>query len=158
MCKFTSKSGEIVLDVTLCKESQSKQAEVIALFNRCSTTEERYQTLMTLGKTLTSPPESACTPSNEVPGCQSIMHLHSTLENGRMHFQAQSEALISAGLAAVLILAYDGLTPEAVLTCPPTFLEELQLGKSLSPNRANGLYSIHLKMKQDALRLLVQNS
>ena len=95
------------------------------------------------------------TESNIVKGCQSVMHLRSYLENGKIFFEANSDALISLGLSAILISIYSGETAETVLTCPPNCLEELGISASLSQNRANGLYSIHLKMKQDALKLLM---
>ncbi|MDF2549745.1 MAG: putative sufE-like protein, partial [Chlamydiales bacterium] len=95
------------------------------------------------------------TEENLVRGCQSVMHLYSTLSEGKMHFEASSDALISFGLAVLLIKVYSGETPETVLKCPPTYLTELGIANSLTPNRANGLYSIHLKMKQDALKKLM---
>lgn len=82
------------------------------------------------------------------------MYLHSYLDNNKMHFSAYSEALISAGLAALLIAVYDGEGPEIVLKCPPLFLETIGIHSSLSPSRANGLSSLFLKMKQESLRCL----
>ena len=73
-----------------------------------------------------------------------------------MNFEAEADALISAGLAALLIRAYNGETPEVVLKCPPSFIEELGINASLTPSRSNGLYSLHLQMKQEALRLLME--
>lgn len=132
--------------------------QVKGLFAPCGTLEERYQKLIALGRSLPPLDPAHFKPANEVPGCQSRMYLHSRLENGHIYFQAHSEALVSLGLAALLILAYNGLPPEVVLTHPPTFLEELQLDQTLTPNRANGLYSIHLKMKQQALHFLTQRT
>lgn len=139
----------------LCLESSKKQEEVVQLFAACTTPEERYAKLIALGRSLEAVPPEQRVPANEVPGCQSRMYLYSRSEGGRIYFRAESEALVSAGLAAVLILAYSRLSPEAILKCPPTYLEALQLHRSLTPNRSNGLYSIHLKMKQDALKLLL---
>lgn len=86
------------------------------------------------------------------------MYLRSFYDNGIIVFEAASDALISAGLAALLIQVYSNETPEAILKCPPTFLESTGLSASLTPSRANGLYSIHLRMKQDALKFFTQNS
>ena len=96
--------------------------------------------------------------SNEVQGCQSTMYLHSWIEDGRVYFRAWSDALISAGLAELLIRAYNGETPEVVIKALPTFIEDLDIAVSLTPNRANGLYQIHLRMKQDALKFLMQRT
>ena len=71
-----------------------------------------------------------------------------------MRFRAESDALISAGLAVLLVRVYDGETPETMLKCPPTYLEELGIPGSLSPGRAVGLVSLHRRMQQEAVRLL----
>jgi cysteine desulfuration protein SufE len=84
------------------------------------------------------------------------MYLRSFLDGGKMYFEAESDALISFGLAVILMKVYSGESPEVVLTCPPSYLEEIGITASLTPNRANGLYSIHLRMKQDALRAIAQ--
>jgi cysteine desulfuration protein SufE len=86
------------------------------------------------------------------------MYLYSTFQDGTVYFAAESDALISSGLAALLLAVYSGETPEAILKCPPNFLEELGISASISPNRANGLYSIHLRMKQDALKWLLASN
>lgn len=137
---------------TSCLEKQHKISE---LFNSCSTEESKYQKIIELGRQLPPLAPENRTERNLVPGCQSTMYLHASLQNGRVVFQAESDALISAGLAALLIAVYSGEYPETILKCPPSYLETLGISASLTPSRANGLYSIHLKMKQDTLRLLV---
>lgn len=131
-----------------------KQAEIKALFAPLKTDEEKYAKIIDLGRALPPFPLSAKTPANEVKGCQSIMHLLTESRDHHLHFQAESDALISKGLAALLIHVYSGETPEAILKCPPAYLEEIGITASLTPNRANGLYSIHLRMKQEALKAL----
>ncbi len=86
------------------------------------------------------------------------MYLRTFNLKGRVYFEGQSDALISSGLAAILIQVYSGQTAEAILKCPPDYLEELGISASLTPSRANGLYSIHLRMKQEALKYLTQNT
>ncbi len=132
-----------------------KQKKILTIFSSYSTDEERYQKIILIGKD-TPPLESLYkTPENIVPGCQSRMYLRSFTKDGKIFFEAESDALISSGLAALLIAVYSGETAETILTCPPTYLEGLGLSTSLSPSRANGLYSVHLKMKQEALRHLM---
>jgi cysteine desulfuration protein SufE len=135
-----------------------KQNAVKELFTSCGSEELKYQKLIEIGRQLPKLPASDKKPENLVTGCQSTMFLTSRLENGGVIFSVESDALVSAGLAALLVLAYNGETPETILKCPPSFLEELGVSASLTPSRANGLYSIHLRMKQDALQLLVNNS
>ena len=106
---------------------------------------------MELGKTLLPLDPSLKTPDRLVPGCQSQMYLYSELkENGYLFFLADSDALISKGLAALLLAVYNNEAPEVIIQCPPTYLEELQIPGSLSPGRSNGLFSLHLRLKQEA--------
>ena len=117
--------------------------------------EGKYRALIDLGRKLAPYPEALKTPDRIVKGCQSTLYLTAHLDQGKLLFSASCDALISAGLAALLILAYSGQTPETILKCPPTFLTELGIADSLSPNRSNGLYQIHLRMKQEALKALL---
>lgn len=133
-----------------------KQEKVKTFFAQCVDKEARYRAIMEMGKKAPVLDPQHCVPENLVRGCQSTMYLHATLRDGVVAFSVNADALISAGLAALLIEVYDGETPETILTCAPSYLEDLGLRASLTPSRANGLYSIHLKMKQDALRLLVK--
>lgn len=140
---------------TSCLE---KQERMRSLFAACSNEEEKYQKIIELGHQQAPLPERDKTEENRVRGCQSKMFLRSYLRGDRVYFEAESDALISSGLAAILIRVYSGETPEVVLKCPPAYLEDLGISASLSPSRANGLYSIHLRMKQDALKWLVAKS
>lgn len=133
-----------------------KQKAIKAFFSQCQHAEARYGAIIEMGKKLVPLDPQHKNPGNLVKGCQSTMYLHATLNEGTVIFSAESDAMISAGLAALLIEVYSGETPETILTCAPAYVEELGLRTSLTPSRANGLYSIHLKMKQEALRLLLE--
>lgn len=135
-----------------CLEKQNRLVAQLATY---ATREDKYCKIIELGRQL--PPYNPVhrIPENVVPGCQSTMYLHACLEGDRVIFTAESEALISAGLAAILINAYSDESPETILKCPPDFLETLGIRATLTPSRANGLHSIYLRMKQDALKLLV---
>lgn len=133
-----------------------KQKDLKSQFNNCFNEDAKYQKIIELGKALPKLDPSLKTPQNIVKGCQSTVYLHSRLEGERIIFEAESDALISLGLAALLILVYSNETAETILKITPDYLDELGIRASLSPNRANGLYNIHLRMKQDALKLLVK--
>ncbi len=132
-----------------------KQDQIRSLFAACSTEEGKYQKIIDLGRQLPHLDNAYKTPENLVQGCQSRMYLRSFLQGETVLFEGESDALISSGLAAILIRVYSGETPEAILKCPPSYLEDLGISASLTPSRANGLYSIHLRMKQDALKWLL---
>lgn len=124
------------------------------LFTLSITDEAKYTKIIELGSTLISMPPEDLIPSNLVAGCQSLLYLKAYLENDKLLFNIHSDALISKGLAALLIHVYSGLTPYTILKNPPTFLQELNLLKSLSPSRSNGVASVYLKMQQLAIKSL----
>lgn len=132
-----------------------KQNEVKLLFLECQSEEDRYKKIIELGRQLPPLPEVYKIPENIVQGCQSTVYLKSIFKNGVVIFEAEADALISAGLAALLIKVYSGEAPEVMLKCPPSYLEELGISASLTPSRSNGLYSMHLRMKQEALKWLL---
>ena len=135
-----------------------KQNTVKKIFQKCTDEEQKYNKIIELGKKNSPLGDEYKIDDNIVPGCQSIMYLHSKLKDGKVIFKAESNALISSGLAVILLMVYSGEEPEVILKCAPDYLDELGISASLTPSRANGLYSIHLKMKQDALKLLVNQS
>lgn len=131
-----------------------KQSHVKELFSRCSTPEAKYEKIIALGKEQKSLSKAFKIPENLVAGCQSRTYLHTYMVDGVVFFETESDALISAGLAILLTKVYSGESPETVLKCAPTYLDEIGIGASLTPNRANGLYSLHLRMKQDVIKLM----
>lgn len=138
-----------------CLEKQNK---IKALFASCVTEEQKYDKIIELGRHLDPFDPSHKTEDRRVRGCQSLMFLDSWRDEGKIYFRASSDALISSGLAYLLLFVYSGETAETVLKCPPNYLEELNITASLTPNRANGLYSMHLKMKQEALRHIIEET
>lgn len=122
-------------------------------FTSLASAEQKYQLLIELGRNLQPLAPEKQIEANLVQGCQSKLYLSSQKIGDYIFFEASSDALISAGLAALLLSVYSGETAETILKRPPDFLHELGIYASLSPNRSNGLANIHLKMKQNALKL-----
>lgn len=118
---------------------------LISDFKRFSDWEERYKHLIDLGKKMPPMTEDHKIPENLVKGCQSQVWLHAELKDGRIFFEADSDASIVKGIIALLVNVYSGSTPEEILTTKPTFLEDIGLREHLSMSRANGLNSM---MKQ----------
>ena len=140
---------------------EKKIAGIKEKFAACSSSEEKVLAILDLGRTLMPYPVECKTPAFQVSGCQSMLYLSSHLIDGKLYFEASSDALISAGLAALLITVYSGETPQIILMTPPTFLVELGILASLTPSRSNGLAHIHQRMKKEALKHLqsvVKNS
>ena len=129
----------------------NKQEKLKAQFSSFKASDQKYHAIMEMGRKLEPLPSQYKTPANLVKGCQSNLYLKVSFENGVMHYIAASDALISAGLAALLIAAYQNEPPEAILKCPPLFLKEVGILESLSPSRSNGVRSLYLKMHEHAL-------
>lgn len=134
---------------------ETKWAVLKKRFTDCSSQEHIYHQIILLGKELPSLPEKFKQEKFLVQGCQSQVYLHSFLEGNKMVYEADSEGLIAKGLAALLTLVYSGEAPEIVLTTPLDYLDEIGLKNALTPSRTNGLLSIHLRMKQEALKYLI---
>jgi len=142
---------------TIFESCIAKQEQVKALFNSCSSAEEKYQKIIEIGREFPTLSSEKKTSDRVVPGCQSIVFLYATIKNGKVFFEVDSEALISKGLAVLLLRVYSGESPEVIIKCPPSFIQDLGLQNSLTPSRSNGLASIYLKMKQEALKFLIHN-
>lgn len=123
-------------------------------FASFSSAEEKYLWIMELGKNLPSYPDSFKIEEKRVAGCQSTLYLLSEKKEGKLFFYADSDALISKGLAALALSIYSGETPETILKTPPDFLSKLGIFAALSPNRSNGLVSLLKKIFSEALFFL----
>jgi len=134
---------------------QKKSDAIKKIFTTLTLEEDRYKILIEMGRRLPPVSPDLKVPENLVPGCQSNLYLSSRFINGLVLFEAASDALISSGLAALLLSVYSGESPETILKQPPQFLDDLGIHASLSPNRSNGLAHIHLRMKKDALKYLM---
>ena len=133
-----------------------KQQQIIEIFSHLLTDEEKYHLIIEWGREQKTLEAKYKTSDNLVSGCQSQVYLHTYWLADKLVFETESDALISAGLASLLTKVYSNETPEVILKCPATYLDQIGISTSLTPNRANGLYSIHLRMKQDALKLLLE--
>ena len=123
-------------------------------FSGLNKQEDRYTYIIELGRSLPRLHQEFKTEDRIIPGCQSTLYLHTTYNDGKLFFSAGCDALISLGLAALLISVYSGCSPKTILLNPPAFLHELGIFASLSPSRSNGLASIYGQIKKEALLYL----
>ncbi|WP_194844285.1 SufE family protein [Candidatus Clavichlamydia salmonicola] len=140
---------------TTCLE---KQTSLIKKISSLSQKKDIYKEIISLGEHLPTFNEDWIISKNRVHGCQSLTYLHSEKKNSVILFFAHSNALISAGMAALLLWIYNNEKAETILLCPPHFIKELNLTNLLSPGRSNGLLSIHLEMKKRALHFLTSSN
>ena len=113
----------------------------------------RYEYVLWLAKKLTPLPVDQQTDDLRVRGCVSQVFVRGALEQGVMHWQGDSDALITKGLLAFLIEGLNGLTPKQVRAIDPSFIEATGLQASLTPSRANGFLNILRMMQAQAAAL-----
>lgn len=130
---------------------QDIQEEIIDEFSMFDDWEERFQYVIDLGKTLPLIAPEYKTDDNTIKGCQSKVWLHSEMNQGKVVFTADSDAIITKGIIAILIRVFSNQTPEDILTANTDFIDEIGLKEQLSPTRANGLVSMIKQIKMYAL-------
>jgi len=130
---------------------EEKIQKIKIYFSNAKDTEEKYELIIKLGRELNHLGDTEKTKENKIEGCQSNTFVKSSFENGKVFFEATSDALISSGLASILISVYSGEEPSIILKNKPDFLKDIGIEASISPNRANGLYEMFTRMQKDAL-------
>lgn len=112
---------------------------------------DKYEYLIDLGKNLEAYPESEKTDDKLIKGCQSRVWLDWRLEDGKLYFKADSDAIITKGIISLLISVYSGRTPNEIAADDFSFINQIGLKENLSPTRANGLVSMIDTIKAVAL-------
>lgn len=111
----------------------------------------KYEYLIDLGKSLPMIEDKNKTDNKLIKGCQSRVWMHSELKDGKIYFTADSDAIITKGMVALMIRVLSGHTPDEIINSKLDFVEKIGLTKHLSPTRSNGLLSMIKQMKLDAL-------
>ena len=127
------------------------QDEVIAEFSDFDDWMDRYQLLIDLGNEQQPLDEKYKTDQNLIEGCQSRVWLQADEKDGKIIFQAESDALIVKGIIALLIKVLSGHTPDEILEADLYFIPQIGLQEHLSPTRSNGLLSMVKQMRMYAL-------
>lgn len=115
------------------------QKEIVEEFLFLPDWEEKYGEIIRLGRKLPEYPEELRDDKYKVKGCQSQVWLHPEFKNGKIYFDADSDAMIVKGLIALLMRVYNERTPQEIIDNPPNFLSEIGIDNHLSPTRKNGL-------------------
>ena len=135
-----------------------RQDEIIEEFQDFDDWLDRYQLLIDMGNNMPPLDEKYKTESNLIEGCQSRVWLQADYEDGRIHFQAESDALIVKGIVSLLISVLDNQTPQDILDADLYFIEEIGLREHLSPTRSNGLLAMVKQMRLYALAFSSKNN
>ncbi len=127
------------------------QDQIIDEFSQFGDWMERYEYLIDLGRSLRPFDEKHKTPEYLIEGCQSKVWLYPTFENGIITFSAESDALITRGIVALLVRVFSERTPAEIVDANIYFIEKIGLRENLSPTRSNGLLAMMKQMRLYAL-------
>ena len=130
---------------------QKIQADIVEDFGIFDDWMQKYEYLIDLGKDLAPIKEQYKTEDNLIKGCQSRVWLHAEHTNGKIIFTADSDAIMTKGIVAILINVLSNQAAKDIVTAKLDFINEIGLKEQLSPTRANGLVSMIKKMKLYAI-------
>jgi cysteine desulfuration protein SufE len=129
---------------------QEKQAHILEDMTLLSEWFDRYDYIIDLGKQLEPMPEEYKTEENIIPGCQSKVWIQTELRGNSLHFWADSDAVITKGLAALLLVVCNDESPASIAEAELGYLDEIGIKNNLSPTRANGFASMVKRIRQQA--------
>jgi len=132
------------------------QEEIIDEFSMFEDWEERYQYMIDLGKDLPLIDEQYKTEDHIIKGCQSKVWVHAELQDDKIAFTADSDAIITKGIIAILIRVFSNQQPSEIIEANTDFIDEIGLKEHLSPTRANGLVSMIKQLKMYAIAYQTQ--
>tara|TARA_R110002020_G_scaffold303939_5_gene519668 strand:+ start:12586 stop:13011 length:426 start_codon:yes stop_codon:yes gene_type:complete len=135
------------------KEIQEEIVDEFAMFDDWM---QRYEYMIDLGKSLPLIDEKYKTEEYIIKGCQSKVWVHADMKDGKVAFTADSDAIITKGIIAILIRAFSNQPPQAILDADTSFIDEIGLKEHLSPTRANGLVSMIKQIKLYAVAYQTQ--
>jgi cysteine desulfuration protein SufE len=133
------------------------QDEIVEEFSMFDDWEERYQFMIDLGKTLPKIKDEFKTEDNIIKGCQSKVWLHGEKIDNKVVFTADSDAILTKGIIAILIRTFSNQNPKEILEANLDFIDKIGLKEHLSATRANGLVSMIKNIKMYALAFNSQN-
>lgn len=134
------------------QEIENEVIEEFALFG--DDWESKYEHLIELGKALPVIEANLKTDERLIQGCQSRVWLNAELVDGVVYYTADSDAILTKGMIALVIRVLSHHTPEEIVAADLQFIKQIGLAEHLSPTRANGLVSMLQRMKQEAVRLI----
>lgn len=135
---------------------ETAQEEIVAEFSMFEDWMQRYEYMIELGKSLSLIDPKFKTDDYIIKGCQSKVWVHAELEGDQLVFTADSDAIITKGIIAILIRVFSHQHPDAILNADTSFIDKIGLKEHLSPTRANGLVSMIKQLKMYAIAFKTQ--
>ncbi|GGA67407.1 Fe-S metabolism protein SufE [Flavobacterium palustre] len=133
------------------------QDEIVDEFSMFDDWMQRYEYIIELGKNLPLIKEEFKVDENLIKGCQSKVWLQGEQNDDKIIFTADSDAILTKGIIAILIRVFSNQTPKDIIDADMSFIDEIGLKEHLSPTRANGLVSMIKNIKMYALAFNVKN-
>ena len=130
---------------------RQKQDEIVSEFALFDDWMQKYEYMIELGKSLPLISENNKTDDNIIKGCQSKVWLHAELHKDKINFTADSDAIITKGIIAILLRVFSGEHPTEIIESDTEFIDKIGLKEHLSPSRANGLGSMIKQLKMYAI-------
>ena len=130
---------------------QERKEEIIDEFSMFDDWMQKYEYMIELGKTLPMIDEKYKVEENVIKGCQSKVWVYAEMDDDQVSYTADSDAIITKGIIAILIRVFSGQKPEDIINADTSFIDEIGLKEHLSPTRANGLVSMIKQMKMYAI-------
>lgn len=132
--------------------------QVIAEFSQFEEWMDKYQYLIEMGKDCPVLPEKDKTEQHLINGCQSRVWLKAYEQDGFIYFEADSDAVITKGIAALLIRVFSGHPAQEIIDAEVDFIDQIGLREHLSPTRSNGLTAMIKQMKLYAMAFQAKNN
>ena len=129
---------------------EETEKEIVEEFSMFDDWMGKYEHIIELGKSLPMIEEKYKTDDRLIKGCQSKVWLRSEVKDNKIFFTADSDAIITKGLVAMVIRVLSGHSPEEIVNAKMNFVNQIGLTQHLSPTRANGLVNMIKQMKLDA--------
>ena len=131
--------------------------EIVEEFSFFDNWEDKYEYIIDFGKGLKPMDVENKTDANKVAGCVSQVWLHTEINDGRIYFEADSDAIITKGLVGLLVKVLSNQKPEDVANAKLEFLDKIGMKEHLSPTRSDGLVNMIKFMKRSAINYLSRN-
>lgn len=140
------------------KSIEEIEQEIVEEFSLFDSWDDKYEYIIDLGKRLPPLEEQYKRDENKVRGCQSTVWLVADYRDGRVFYQAESDAVIVKGLISMLIRVLSGQTPDDIVNARLNFINEIGMTTHLAQTRSNGLLAMVKQMKNYALAYKLKNA
>jgi len=136
---------------------KNRTQQIETEFSQFGEWEDKYNYLIELGQSLPIIDEKYKRPQYLIEGCQSRVWLYAEFREGLVHYTADSDAIITKGIASLIIRVFNGLTPDEILAADLSAFDRIGLKEHLSPTRSNGMVAMMKQIQLYAMAFKIKN-